>query len=457
MSYTVEKLEKSQVKLSFDVDAETFKRAIGEAYQKTKNKFSVAGFRKGHVPQKVIEGIYGKEVFFEDAMDIVIPEAYGEALDKEQLDVVAQPELSAFDFKDDGSASFVLTVTVKPEVKLGKYKGLSVERKVEKIGAKQVDEEIESVREKQARIVDVDAAADNGSIVTIDFTGSVDGVAFEGGSAEKYELELGSGTFIPGFEEQLIGVKAGDKKDVNVTFPEDYQSDELKGKAAVFACTVHAVKKKELPKLDDEFVKEISEFDTLKEYKEDVKNRLKGEAEKKADAEFENALIDEVVNNAEVEVPAAMIDDEAEEMVREFEYRLSYQGLKLDDYLKYLNMTREQLKEEYKPQAARSVKVRLVMEAIVNAEELKFEEAEIDAKIEKAASDAGRSVEDFKKDIRREHIDYLVNQTLSEKLMALLKKENGAKSAEKSEASEDKAEKKAPAKKAAAKKAADKE
>lgn len=456
MSYTIEKLEKSRVKFTFDVDAETFGKAVVAAYNKTKHKYSVPGFRKGHVPMKVIEGMYGREVFFEDAMDIVIPEVYSEALDKEHdIEVVSQPELESFDFKEDGGVTFVLTTAVRPEVKLGKYKGLSLERKVEKVTAKQVDEEMENARDKQARIIDVDEAAKNGDIVNIDFVGSVDGVKFDGGSAQDYDLTLGSGSFIPGFEDQLVGAKKGDKVDVKVTFPEDYHATELKGKQALFECTVNAVKRKELPALDDDFAKEISEFDTLAEYKEDVKNKLMKDAEMRADREYEDALVQAVVDGAEVEIPQAMIDQEAEDMAKEFEYRLSYQGIKLADYLGYINMTREQLLDEYKEQAAKSVKVRLVMEEIVKREEMKFEQDELDAKVAEMAERSGQDVETFKKGLGREHYDYLANQILSDKLMAMLREENApaAKKAAK-KASDDKAEaEKKPAAKKTAKKA----
>ena len=456
MSYTIEKLEKSRVKFTFDVDAETFGKAVVAAYNKTKHKYSVPGFRKGHVPMKVIEGMYGREVFFEDAMDIVIPEVYSEALDKEHdIEVVSQPELESFDFKEDGGVTFVLTTAVRPEVKLGKYKGLSLERKVEKVTAKQVEAELENARDKQARIIDVDEAAKNGDIVNIDFVGSVDGVKFDGGSAQDYDLTLGSGSFIPGFEDQLVGAKKGDKVDVKVTFPEDYHATELKGKEALFECTVNAVKRKELPALDDDFAKEISEFDTLAEYKEDVKNKLMKDAEMRADREYEDALVQAVVDGAEVEIPQAMIDQEAEDMAKEFEYRLSYQGIKLADYLGYINMTREQLLDEYKEQAAKSVKVRLVMEEIVKREEMKFEQDELDAKVAEMAERAGQDVETFKKGLGREHYDYLANQILSDKLMAMLREENApaAKKAAK-KASDDKAEaEKKPAAKKTAKKA----
>ncbi len=468
MSYTVEKLEKSQVKVVFDVDATTFDNAVKEAYQKTKHKYQIQGFRKGHVPQKVIEGIYGKEVFYEDAMDIVIPEAYGEALQKESdLDVVAQPELTAFDFKEDGGATFTLILTVKPEVVLGQYKGLSIAKKVEKVTAKQVDEAVEAERNKQARLVDVDAAAENGNIVEMDFTGYVDGKAFDGGAGKDYELELGSGQFIPGFEEQLVGAKAGDHVSVKVTFPEEYHAEELSGKEATFECDVHAVKVKEIPALDDDFAKDVSEYDTLAEYKESVKNRLKEEAEQSAERAYEDELIETIVANATIEIPEVMVDNETEDMVQEFEYRLMYQGIKLDDYLKYVGLTVEQLKGEYKEQAERSVKIRLVMEKIVKVEDLQFSDSEIDEKLAKAAEESGKSLEDFKKTLRKEQIDYLVNQILSDKLMATLKEANPAvaKAATKKPAAapvgkegekEEKAEKKAPAKKTATKKAATK-
>ncbi len=460
MSYTVDRTEKNRVKFSFDVDAERFNRAVDAAYAKNKGKYSAHGFRKGHVPKKVLEGIYGKEVFFEDAMDIVIPEAYTEALAAEKdVDPVDRPELESFDFKEDGGVKFVLAVTVRPEVKLGEYKGLSVARKVDKVTAKQVDEALEDARNKQARFSDVDEAAKSGDTVNIDFSGSVDGVKFDGGSAEGYDLELGSGSFIPGFEDQLIGAKAGEERDVNVTFPEDYGAEELQGKAAVFACKVNAVKRKELPALDDEFAKDVSEFDTLAEYKADLKNKLTQEAEARADRDFEEALVKAVVDGAEVDIPEVMFDNEVEDMIAEFEQRLSVQGIKLEQYLSYVGMTREQLAEEYKVQAKVSVKTRLVMEEIVKREELKFEEEELEAKLAEYATRYNQPVEDFKKRVGRDFYEHVANQVLSEKLMAMLKAENGGekkapakKAAAKKEGAED-AEKKAPAKKPAAKKA----
>ena len=475
MSYTVEKLEKSQVKFDFAVDADTFAKAIDKAYEKTKHKFSIAGFRKGHVPKKVIEGVYGKEIFFEDAMDIMIPDEYSLALDKEtEIEVVAQPNLTDFKVNDDGSVNFTLVVTVKPEVKLGAYKGLEVEKKAVKVSAKEVDERLAKEQEKQVRLVDVDRAAENGNIVAIDFVGSVDGEKFEGGSAENYELELGSGTFIPGFEDQLVGVKAGDDKDVKVTFPTDYQAANLAGKEAVFACHVNAVKVKELPALDDEFAKDVSEFDTLAEYKADLKKQLEKDAEEKAEREYEDKLVEKIVDGSEVEIPDEMIEQEAEEMVQEYEYRLMYSGLKFEDYLKYLNnsreegapeVTRETVVNDYKPQAENAVRVRLVMEAIVKDQDLKVEDKEIEAKLAEMAEKAGKDLETYKKNVKREQIDYVVNSVLSEKLLDTLKSLNAPKkpAAKKAAAkeekpaedkpAEEKPTKKAPAKKAAPKKA----
>ncbi len=465
MSYTIDRSQKNRVKFEFLLGKDKFDQAVVAAYNKTKHKYSVPGFRKGHVPMKMIEGMYGREVFFEDAMDIVIPEAYTEALASEKdIDPVDRPELESFDFTEDGGVKFVLAVTVRPEVKLGAYKGLGVARKVDKIGAKQVDEAVENARERQARFVDVDAPAENGNTVNIDFKGSVDGVPFDGGSAEGYDLELGSGTFIPGFEDQLVGVKAGEEKDVVVTFPEDYGATELQGKEAVFACKINAVKKKELPALDDEFAKDVSECDTLADYKAEVKARLTREAEDRADREYEDAVVKSVVDGAEVDIPEVMIDNEVEDMIDEFSRRIGVQGIKLEDYLGYVGMTREQLAAEYKVQAKVSVKTRLVMEEIVKREEMKFEEAELEAKIAEYAERYGRSADELKKDGGSEFMNHVANQVLSEKLMDMLKAENAAapkaskaKKEEKAEDAEPKAEKpakKAPAKKAPAKKAA---
>lgn len=441
MNYTAEKLEKSQVKFNYVVDKDAFNAAIKQAYEKTKHKYAVPGFRKGHAPQKVIEGMYGQGVFFSDAVNELIDSSLSELEKSADYDFVAVDSVCDVDMTDDGGVKYSIVMVVKPEVTLGQYKGLAVAKKAVKVTAKQVDEKIAEEQEKQARLIDVDTAAANGNTVTIDFVGSVNGEKFEGGSAENYDLELGSNTFIPGFEEQLVGVKAGEVRNVNVTFPENYQAEQLAGKEAVFECTVKAVKVKELPAIDDEFVKDVSEFNTLAEYKADVKANLTKEAEDKAERDLEDEIVEKIVDASTVEIPQAMIDHEAEDMVHEFEYRLMYQGLKLDDYLKYLNMTREQLEDQYKDQAAKTVKVRLVMETLIKAENINIEDKDIDEKIEKFASDASQTVEEFKKSLHKEQIDYIVNSIMNEKLLAFLVKENvAAKKPAKKAATEDTAE-----------------
>jgi len=430
MNYTAEKLEKSQVKFNYVVDKDAFNAAIKQAYEKTKHKYAVPGFRKGHAPQKVIEGMYGQGVFFSDAVNELIDSSLSELEKSADYDFVAVDSVCDVDMTDDGGVKYSIVMVVKPEVTLGQYKGLAVAKKAVKVTAKQVDEKIAEEQEKQARLIDVDTAAANGNTVTIDFVGSVN-----------YDLELGSNTFIPGFEEQLVGVKAGEVRNVNVTFPENYQAEQLAGKEAVFECTVKAVKVKELPAIDDEFVKDVSEFNTLAEYKADVKANLTKEAEDKAERDLEDEIVEKIVDASTVEIPQAMIDHEAEDMVHEFEYRLMYQGLKLDDYLKYLNMTREQLEDQYKDQAAKTVKVRLVMETLIKAENINIEDKDIDEKIEKFASDASQTVEEFKKSLHKEQIDYIVNSIMNEKLLAFLVKENvAAKKPAKKAAGEETAE-----------------
>lgn len=454
MNYTAEKLEKSQVKFSYVVDKDAFNQAIKQAYEKTKHKYAIPGFRKGHAPQKVIEGMYGQGVFFSDAVNELIDGSLAELEKDENYDFVAVDSVCDVDMTDEGGVKYAIIMVCKPEVTLGQYKGLNVAKKAVKVTAKQVDERLAQEQEKQARLVDVDAPAENGNTVTIDFVGSVDGVAFDGGNAQDYDLELGSGSFIPGFEDQLVGTKAGESKDVVVTFPENYGAENLAGKEAVFACTVKAVKVKELPALDDEFAKEISEFDTLAEYKADLKKQLTHEAEHEAEHALEDEIVEKIVDGSQVEIPSVMIDHEAEDMVHEFEYRLMYQGLKLDDYLKYLNMTREQLQDQYKDQAEKTVKVRLVMEALIKAEDLKIEDKEIEDKLAQFAEESSQTVEEFKKTLQKEQIDYIVNSIMNEKLLGFLVKENVApkktttkKADAPSEGEEAPQEKKAPAKK----------
>ncbi len=456
MNYTVEKLEKSQVKFNYTASVEEYNKAVETVYNKTKHKYNVPGFRKGRAPKKVIEGIYGAGVFMNDAINQLIDDSIMELEKAGEYELVAFGSVEDVDIKDDGSVVYALTMVVKPDVTLGAYKNLDVKKSEAKVTAEQVDEYIKAEQTKQARIIDAEKAAEKGDLVLIDYSGSVDGEKFDGGTAEDYELELGSNTFIPGFEDQLIGVKAGEQKDVKVTFPEKYHAENLAGKEAIFACAVKAVRVKELPALDDEFAKEVSEFDTLEQYKSDVKSKLTEQETKRAEREYEDTLIEKIVEGSTVEIPDAMIKQEADEMIHDMEYRLMYQGMRMDDYLKYLGMTREQLADEYKPQAEKTVKTRLVMNEIVKAENIGIEDKDIDARIEKMAEEASQTVEEIRKTMRQEDINYLVNSIISEKLLDTIKSYNDGKSAKKSEGADGaSAEKKAPAKKSTAKKSAD--
>ncbi len=456
MNYTVEKLEKSQVKFNYTASVEEYNKAVETVYNKTKHKYNVPGFRKGRAPKKVIEGIYGAGVFMNDAINQLIDDSIMELEKAGEYELVAFGSVEDVDIKDDGSVVYALTMVVKPDITLGAYKNLDVKKSEAKVTAEQVDEYIKAEQTKQARIIDAEKAAEKGDLVLIDYSGSVDGEKFDGGTAEDYELELGSNTFIPGFEDQLIGVKAGEQKDVKVTFPEKYHAENLAGKEAIFACAVKAVRVKELPALDDEFAKEVSEFDTLEQYKSDVKSKLTEQETKRAEREYEDNLIEKIVEGSTVEIPDAMIKQEADEMIHDMEYRLMYQGMRMDDYLKYLGMTREQLADEYKPQAEKTVKTRLVMNEIVKAENIGIEDKDIDARIEKMGEEASQTVEEIRKTMRQEDINYLVNSIISEKLLDTIKSYNGGKSAKKSEGADGaSAEKKAPAKKSTAKKSAD--
>ena len=444
MNFTSEKLEKSQIKLCYTASSEEYNQTVNTVYNKTKGKYAIPGFRKGHAPRKVIEGMYGPYVFFSDAVNELVDKALGELDASKEYDIVSVDNVDDVDTLEDGGVKFTLLITVKPEVKLGEYRGMGVEKKEEEVTDKDVDEYIGNQQLKQARYIDVDTAAELGNTVTIDFVGKHDGVAFEGGSGNDYDLELGSGTFIPGFEEQLVGVKAGDVKDVNVTFPAEYQAEELAGKDAVFTCTVKAVKKKELPALDDEFAKDISEFSTFEEYKADVKANLEKEAKKRSDRAYEDAIADKLVELSEVEIPESMIEREAEDMVHDFEARLSYQGLKLEQYLEYTHMTRAQMIDEYKQTAGQRVKIRLVMEAVIEKENLQISDEDIDAKIAEMAESNSMTAEEYRKSLTHEDFEYIINSVMSAKLIALLR-----------ECNEQPAPEAAPAKKSSKKKTAE--
>lgn len=371
MSVQVEKLEKNMAKLTIEVAAEELEKAIEAAYQKNKSKISIPGFRKGKVPRQMIERMYGKEVFYEDAANALIPDAYEKALDECEEDIVSSPSIDVVQIEAGKPFIFTAEVALKPEVKLGKYKGVKVEKADITVNDEEVDAEINKERENNARNIEVtDRAVKDGDITTLDFEGFVDGVAFEGGKGENYPLTIGSGAFIPGFEEQLIGAEIGKEVEVNVTFPEDYQAEDLKGKAAVFKCTVKEIKEKQLPELDDEFASEVSEFETLAEYKADVKGKLEERKAKEAKDAKEAAVIEEIVKDSEMEIPEAMLATQQRQMVDEFAQRIQMQGLSIDQYFQFTGSSYEQMIEQVKPQAEKRIQSRLVLEAVAKAENI---------------------------------------------------------------------------------------
>ena len=371
MSVQVEKLEKNMAKLTIEVAAEELEKAIEAAYQKNKSKISIPGFRKGKVPRQMIERMYGKEVFYEDAANALIPDAYEKALDECEEDIVSSPSIDVVQIEAGKPFIFTAEVALKPEVKLGKYKGVKVEKADITVTDEEGDAEINKERENNARNIEVtDRAVKDGDITTLDFEGFVDGVAFEGGKGENYPLTIGSGAFIPGFEEQLIGAEIGKEVEVNVTFPEDYQAEDLKGKAAVFKCTVKEIKEKQLPELDDEFASEVSEFETLAEYKADVKGKLEERKAKEAKDAKEAAVIEEIVKDSEMEIPEAMLATQQRQMVDEFAQRIQMQGLSIDQYFQFTGSSYEQMIEQVKPQAEKRIQSRLVLEAVAKAENI---------------------------------------------------------------------------------------
>ncbi len=386
MAVKTEQVEKNLVKLVFEVSAEDFEAAISKVYAKNSSKYSVPGFRKGKVPRAVVEKYYTKAVFYDDALNAVLPEAYEAAIKEADLEPVARPELDVEEIKEGEPVVFTALVTTKPEVTLGKYKGIEIEKIEHTVTDEDVDREIEAVRARNARLVPVeDRSAQNGDIAVIDFEGFCDGKAFEGGKGEGYELELGSGSFIPGFEEQLVGKNAGDDVEVNVTFPTEYHAADLAGKDAMFKVKIHELKVKELPALDDDFASEVSEAETLEDYKNSVKERLLKDAENKTKTETENAVIDKVCENAEVDMPKAMVDAQIDNMVQDFAQRLSYQGMNLDMYMQYTGSTPETFKEGFRPQAEKQAKTMLVLEAVMKAENLDVTDEEVNDKIAEMA------------------------------------------------------------------------
>ena len=423
MNYTKEILQDKHAKITITLDAKEWENAIEDAYQKTKGKYKVQGFRPGKAPRRVIEKEYGEAVFFDDALNDSFYKYYNEVLDKEKLEVVGYPSVNIEKLDKDGLV-MTATTALYPEVKLGQYKGLEIEKEKAKVTAAEVDGAIKNMLERSARMVKVERPAKLGDEVLIDFVGKKDGVAFNGGEAKGYQLLLGSETFIPGFEDQLVGAAAGEDKVLNVTFPENYPAKDLAGAPCTFDVKVNEVREKVLPKLDDEFAKNVSEFDTLEEYKNSVKEDLLKQKEHEIEHKTEDKLIQKIVENATVEIPEEMLDEEAEHYVHDLEHRLAHQGLRLEDYVKYMNTTVEKLKEDGRKNADKTVKTRLVLDAIVKAEDIKLEQKDIDDAVKAQAERNGVDFEDFKKTVDEHMLGHLANDIIVDKLLTLLKKEN---------------------------------
>ena len=386
MSVTVEKLEKSMAKLKIEVSAEQLEKAIQKAYDKNKNKIQIPGFRKGKAPRKMIEQMYGKGVFYEDAANELIEEEYPKAVEECGEEVVSSPKIDVEQLEAGKDFIFTAEVALKPPVKLGKYKGVEAEKMDLEVSDSDVDAEIDKQRNTNARTIEVtDRAVKDGDIVTLDFEGFVDGVAFEGGKGTDYPLTIGSGAFIPGFEEQLVGFEIGKEGDVNVTFPEDYQADNLAGKAATFKCTVKAIKAKELPELNDEFASDVSDFDTLAEYKEDVKKKLVERKTNEEKAKREDAVVKAVIEDSEMELPEAMVETQARQIVNDFAQRLQMQGMSMDQYLQYTGNTVDKMIEQVKPQAIERIQARLVLEEVAKAENITVSDEDFEEELKKMA------------------------------------------------------------------------
>lgn len=398
MSLQVERLEHNMAKLTIEVPAEEVEKALQAAYLKERGKISLPGFRKGRVPRQMIEKMYGPEVFYDEAANRMISEAYAKAYDECELELVSQPKIEITQLEKGKEFIFTAEVAVKPEVKLGEYKGLKVDKVSTRVTQKEVDEEIDKERERNARTIDVtDRAVQDKDQITLDFEGFVDGVAFEGGKASDYPLTIGSGAFIPGFEDQLIGANIDEEKEINVTFPEEYQAKELAGKAAVFKCTVHSIKAKELPELDDDFVSDVSEkSETVDAYKAEVKAKIKERKENEGKQKREDQSVEQAVANAEMDIPEAMISFQSRQMVDDFARRIMQQGMTMEQYFQFTGLSEEKMMEEFKPEAEKRIRTRLTLEAIVAAENIEVSEERLDEELQKMADSYKMEVDKLK-------------------------------------------------------------
>ena len=397
MSVQVEKLEKNMAKLTVEVSAEEFEAALEKAYQKNKGKITLPGFRKGKAPRKMIEKMYGAGIFYEDAANAIIPGAYSKAADECGEEIVSQPDINVTQIEKGQPFIFTAEVALKPAVTLGEYKGLEVEKTEVAVSEEEVDKEVDKERESNSRMIDIDdRGVENGDMIKLDFEGFVDGEAFAGGKGDDYPLTIGSGSFIPGFEEQLVGAKIGEDVEVNVTFPEDYQAEELKGKAAVFKCKVNEIKVKELPEADDEFAKDVSEFDTLAEYKDDIRAKLLEKKTQDAKRQKENKVVDKAVANATMEIPDAMVNEQVRRMADDFTRRIESQGISVEQYMQFTGMTAEKMLDQMKPEALKRIQNSLVLEAIAKAEDIQISDEKVDEEIAKMAEQYKMEAEKLK-------------------------------------------------------------
>ena len=422
MGFKIEKLDGSMAKLIIDVAAEEFEAACEKAYQRNKKKISVPGFRAGKVPRKVVEKMYGKEVFFEEAANIVIPDAYEKAYDEaiKEIEIVSAPKIDVVEMEAGKPFVFSAEVALKPEIKLGKYKGVEVEKIDVEVSEDEVNEAIERERQNAARIVSVDRAVKNGDTVTIDFEGFVDGVAFEGGKGENYNLEIGSHSFIDTFEDQIIGKNKEDEFDVNVTFPENYQATELAGKPAVFKVKIHEIKEKQLAELDDDFASDVSSYDTFAEYKESVKKNLSDKKADDAKKQKEDAAVNAIIEDSEIDIPEMMLATTQREMLDEFAQRLQYQGMNIEQYFKYTGMNAETMMAQIKPQAEQKIKTQLVLEAVAKAEGLEVSDADVEAELKKVADSYGMELDKVKETFAGEREDLFKKDLVMQKALEFI-------------------------------------
>ena len=425
MNYTFEKQEKSQVKLTVKLDKQDWEAAILKAYQQNKGKYAIQGFRKGHVPFNVICKVYGKEAFYEDAINVAINQYYPEIMVKEakEINVIGDPQFGLGDIGEEGIEFFAM-IPVMPEVKVGQYTGIKVEKVEYNVTDEQLDTEVERVRERNAREISVtDRACQNGDIVVIDYSGSVDGVKFDGGTAEKQRLELGSGSFIPGFEDQVVGMTIGEDRDINVTFPEDYTAP-LNGKAAVFAIKLHEIIVKELPEVDDDFIKEATGEESLEAFRQKTRENMQKSNDRRAKDETEDKLLTAIADQTEVEIPDVLVNNEVESMLQQFKYRLMYQGLNFETYLKVTNQTEEQIKESYRETALPRVKKQLIVGKIIELEKIEATQEEIDAKIDEQAKSVSKEPAEYRKTMDERQVEYIRNSIVVDKLFDFLTANN---------------------------------